>query len=418
MSKRWAWLLAVAVLVSVGALVACGSKYTSSSDGLVLVGSQGSGLIQTFSFSLNSGHTSAIDNPLSDTVNQTCVLNGQPASIVMDPAGAHAYTIITSGPACAGSQPGIAVFQVGSDGRLTQTGSLTADPNPVALSMDSAGKFLFVAEGTSGLVNSYAIGSDGSLTLTTPTYTLPATALTPNIVAIAASPTVLPAVGINGIQNAVCSAPGNTAPTSEYLYAVDSQNYVVWQFSVDTSSGALGNPPSTSSVPSFPTAAIPAGVAVDPCNRFVYVSNDQPTNKVSAYSICTSVIANVCTAANGALVPVSGSPFSLTGGANGPNAIAVDPFGNNVYVVGHLSNTVSTFKISPVTGTLAAGNPATSATGSQPVSITIRSDDSWMFVSNFNAASVSQYSITPATGALTTQLPITTDNYPFGVAVK
>ena len=76
MSKRWAWLLAVAVLVSVGALVACGSKYTSSSDGLVLVGSQGSGLIQTFSFSLNSGHTSAIDNPLSDTVNQTCVLNG------------------------------------------------------------------------------------------------------------------------------------------------------------------------------------------------------------------------------------------------------------------------------------------------------------------------------------------------------
>jgi hypothetical protein len=41
-----------------------------------------------------------------------------------------------------------------------------------------------------------------------------------------------------------------------------------------------------------------------------------------------------------------------------------------------------------------------------------------MFVSNYNAATVSQYSITPATGALTAEAPIQTDNYPWGVAVK
>ena len=33
-----------------GLLVACGSNYNPSSDGLVLVGSQGSALIETFSF--------------------------------------------------------------------------------------------------------------------------------------------------------------------------------------------------------------------------------------------------------------------------------------------------------------------------------------------------------------------------------
>ncbi len=57
MSKRLAWVLGVVVLVSIGVLVACGSNYNASSDGLLLVGSQGSGLIETFSFNLSNGGT-------------------------------------------------------------------------------------------------------------------------------------------------------------------------------------------------------------------------------------------------------------------------------------------------------------------------------------------------------------------------
>jgi 6-phosphogluconolactonase (cycloisomerase 2 family) len=98
--------------------------------------------------------------------------------------------------------------------------------------------------------------------------------------------------------------------------------------------------------------------------------------------------------------------------------LVVDPFGNNVYVVGTLSNTLSALKISPVSGGLAPLSVATVATGQRPTSIAIRGDDNWMFVSNLNSASVSQYSITPATGALTAEAPIGTDNLPFGVAVK
>ena len=62
MSKRFAWLLGVVVLVAIGVLVACGTTYNSSSEGLVLVGSQGSGLIETFSFNLGSGKR-LVDNP-------------------------------------------------------------------------------------------------------------------------------------------------------------------------------------------------------------------------------------------------------------------------------------------------------------------------------------------------------------------
>ena len=87
MSKRFLWLLGVVVLVSIGFLVACGSNYNQSSDGLVLVGSQGSGLIETFSFNPFNGHVSAIANTPTDTSNKACVLNGVPTSMVIDPAG-------------------------------------------------------------------------------------------------------------------------------------------------------------------------------------------------------------------------------------------------------------------------------------------------------------------------------------------
>ena len=170
-------------------------------------------------------------------------------------------------------------------------------------------------------------------------------------------------------------------------------------------------------MPSHATDAIPAGAAVDACNRFLYVSGSLH-NKVNAYVICTTAIQNVCPSADGSLVDVAGSPFAVTGSANGLGQIVVDPNGNDVYVLGTLSNTVSGFKISPVSGGLIALSPATVATGTEPKSIAIRADNNWMFVTNYGSASVSQYAITPATGVLTTAQPITTDNYPFGVAVK
>lgn len=108
----------------------------------------------------------------------------------------------------------------------------------------------------------------------------------------------------------------------------------------------------------------------------------------------------------------------MSGSANGPGPILVDPFGNNLYVLNTLSNNISGFKISQITGAITALTPATTATGLQPMSMVIRADGNWMFVSNFNAASVSQYSVSPVTGALTVEIPIVTDNYPFGVAVR
>ncbi|HET9308633.1 MAG TPA: beta-propeller fold lactonase family protein [Candidatus Sulfotelmatobacter sp.] len=439
MSKRLG-LLGVGVLVSIGLLVACGSNYNSSSDGLFLVGSQGSGVIETFSFNLNSGHVSPIANSPNDTAAKTCILKGLPSSLVMDPKGAYAYTIINANSACdtgtTKSTTGIQVSKVSSDGSVT-AGSLVglnaAGPSqvpvvPNTLAMDSAGKFLFVANhqtsdssgvAVSGSISVFTIGSDGNLTEVAGSPFIPAStnSTLPDIVSVAVTPTVLPANGISGIQNAVCSSPGNTAPTSEFLYAVDTAGDQLFEFQVDTSSGVLTAMTGPNLLPPFATGVVPVGVAVDPCDRFVYVSNSQ-SNSVSAYTICNAVQpAAGCPVADGSLLPVSKSPFALTGNANGAGPLVVDPFGNSVYVLGTLSNTISLLRISAVSGSLTV-SVTPIATGASPRSIAIRSDDTWLFVTNYGAATVSQYSITPATGVLDAKPAVTTDNNPWGVAVK
>jgi len=455
MSKRFAWLLGVVVLVAIGLLVACGTTYNSSFDGLVLVSSQGSGLLESFSFSLSSGSIAAVTNPPSQTGDLTCVLNGIPSSIVADPAGAYAYTIITANKSDCGSSStatGIAAFKINSDGTMTASGSLVPDPNPMRLLMDSTGKYLFVAEGLNSIPNAPYVATPGPCPGTTHQYGVCVYAISsgnltpvpgtfnfalpagsefeqPNFTAVAVTPMVLPPL-VNGVQQAVCSSPGNNPPTSEYLYAADSVNNVVWEFKVDPSTGVLGNPPNRNQVPYFPSPlvpptgpalSVPAGVAVDACNRFVYVSNNLQ-NTVSAYTMCNGMptaSAQYCpTTADGSLVAVTGSPFNLSGGANGPGQMMTDPFGNYLYVLDLLSNQISIFRISPVSGSLTADTPAVVATGLQPTSFAIRSDDNWLFVANFQSATLSQYTITPSTGALTPLPVTTTDNYPWGVAVK
>ena len=422
MSTRFAWVLGLLVLVFVGFLVACGSHFSPSSDGLLLVPSLGSAVVQTFSFNLSSGHSSSINNPppIPGPPSQ-----GSVTSILLDPAGAFAYLTTSNTPNPVQSPcttvSSLAAYKVNSNGTLSAVGSTTplgSNP-PTGLAMDSAGKFLFVANGATctlpgtstiaGAISVFSVGSNAGLTeVTGSPFPIPVTpgGAPANPVALAITPTVFPAL------NAACS--GTAPPTVEYLYVADAASDAVWEFSVDPSSGVLGKPPNHSSVPSFATGSVPSGIALDACNRFIYVAN-QNSNNVSAYTICNGGPASspACQGSDGSLVPVPASPFAA---GNGPDAVAVDPLGNFVYVVNKLANTLSGYRISPASGSL--GNVSTVTTGSTPVSIAIRSDDNWVFVTNYSSANVSEYSLTPASGGLSPQAPITTDNFPFGVAVK
>jgi DNA-binding beta-propeller fold protein YncE len=257
MRTRFTWILAVAALISIGVLVACSTKYSASNNGLVVVSTQGDAVMQTFSLDLGNGHVTQINNTGGPPTN------GVPTSVVLDPAGAFAFVLVTQSTTVNQSATGVEMFPVASDGKLG-TGATTAlngGVAPVAMAIDSAGKFLFVADSVPGAVSVLAIGSNGTLT-EVPGSPFPLQAQLPGTIpsasALAVTPTVYPPAF------AICSA--NVPPTTENLYVTDSVNYEVLNYSV-SSTGAL------SFVSQNATGTVPSGVTVDPCNRFVYVSN-------------------------------------------------------------------------------------------------------------------------------------------------
>ncbi len=398
MRTRFTWIAAILALLTVGFLVACSTKYTAANNGLVVLPTAGSAVMQTFSLNLGNGHLSQINNAAGPPIP------GAPGPVILDPAGAYAYVIVTQTSALTASSTGIAAFQVASDGKLSPVGVIQV-ASPVALAMDSAGKFLFVASGSAGTVSVFSVGSNASLTAVG-TTTLPnqSTAQTPTASALAVTPTVYP------FQYSYCS--GFTAPTTENLYVTDSANYVVLNYAVSSSGGLTLVQPAVNATGAA-TGTVPSGIAVDPCNRFVYVSNGIPNNSVSAYTMCTAISAT-CQFADFSLHPVTGSPFTISG--DGPGPLAVDAFGDFLYVVDTGSSQLSGFRISASTGALTS--IGTYAAGVGANSIAIRSDDSWLFVANSTASTVSQYGITPSSGILSPQPATTTFNIPTGVAVK
>jgi 6-phosphogluconolactonase (cycloisomerase 2 family) len=455
MRTRLTWIVAILALVSIGVLMACSTKYTSSSDGLVVIPSQGSLVMESFSLDVNNGRMSEINNVNGPPTP------GLPTAIILDPAGAFAYVIVTQNASVpGGGVTGIATFPVGSDGKLAaattyplnnasvqvlvQVGGVptveteTVPVAPVALTIDSAGKLLFVANtatsdssGNSvpGSVSVFAIGNNASLA------------------EVAGSPFVLPVGGVNLLpqlpQNpctvqvgcpsplalavsstafpplyAYCSA--FTAPTTENLYVPDSISNTLLNYSV-SSSGTLTLVRTQTNV-GVPTGYLPDGVAVDPCNRFVYVSNGSSnaatSNTVSAYTICNAISLPNCPNADFSLLSVNGSPFPVSPG-DGPGPLAVDAFGSFLYVVDTASGLVSQFRISPTTGSLTALTPPFVAASVGANSIAVRNNDSWVFVADKGTNSVlSQYAINVQTGNLVAQQPTQTFNYPSGVAVK
>ena len=231
MRTRFTWILAIAVLISIALLVACSSKYSTSNNGLVVVSTQEDAVMQTFSLDLGNGHVTQINNVNGPPTS------GVPTAVVLDPAGAYAYVLVTQSVHVNNSATGVQAFSVASDGKLSSGASRALNPAgsvpvvPVAMVIDSGGKFLFVADAATGsvpgAVSVLAIGSGGSLTeVPNSPFRLPAETggIVPSASALAVTPTVYPPAF------ALCSP--NVPPTTENLYVTDSVNYLVLNYSV------------------------------------------------------------------------------------------------------------------------------------------------------------------------------------------
>lgn len=187
--------------------------------------------------------------------------------------------------------------------------------------MDSATSFLL---GSSGMVGYFT--ADGSadliqwLTLDSATGAVTAGSGEPSE---STSPTAAPAVD----------------PSGKFLYLANpgsspGQQYVVYEFSVDSTTGALtaiGNVPTGSANP----------VVIDPAGKFLYVAT---TTAVYAYTIDSST---------GALTAVSGSPFTIANSSDSiAGLIAIDPSGRFAYLPSAGSSLIYAMAIDPTTGAL------------------------------------------------------------------
>jgi len=136
----------------------------------------------------------------------------------------------------------------------------------------------------------------------------------------------------------------------------------------------------------YSSGVTPAGIAVDPTGRFVYVT-DQATNQVFGDLVT----------AGGVLSPMVDSPFA-TGIL--PQGITVDPRGSFVYVANYSASTVSGYAINAATGTL-SGNGATFATGPGATCVTIEPAlGKYLYTSNNLDNTVSGAVLDIHTGAL------------------
>ena len=293
-----------------------------------------------------------------------------PTAIVINPAHTFGYVSNASANTITG-------YSFDLNGSMIANGSQPTGPNPVALAIDSGGKFLFVAnQGTpvpnfaAGYLSVFSIGADGMLT--------PVQAQVP-----------LPILQCPAPQAQPCPAPVALAitPAATFLYVADQTQNLIFTFALDPSTGKLA--PDATLAPVL-TDAAPSGLAMNTNGTLLYVANRD------AASVTGFTISADNSSAPGALSPIAGS--FPTG--RSPIALAVDPSGQFLYVTDKASNQVTGFKIKGTVGTLSSLSNSPYSSGLAPDAIAISPTNKFLYVSNSGNASLSAYKIDPTTGNL------------------
>jgi 6-phosphogluconolactonase len=361
------WLATAHAAVWLVILAGCGSSSTKkiSTTDTMYVAARGPGAIWGYHANFNDGSLTLV--------------NGSPfraesgaSAIVIDPSKAFAYVANTG----FGIAPGtVESFSFDLNGSMIKVGTQNVGLSPVALTMDPAGKFLFVANRDSNSISVFSVGSNASLT------------------AVPSSPFA--------VSNPV--ALGVT-PSGKILFVVDQVQALIWAFNIGANGALSSNP----LLPPVGTGSAPSALAMNSLGSFLYVANRDSEN-VSAFSIASGT-----GQVEGTLSIISGSPYPA---GLGPASAVVDPSGQFLYVANADSNEISGYRIRAGTGTLTTLTNSPYSTGAGPSYVAISPTNKFLYVSNRGAASLSAYSITPTTGNLAPASgAVATGGQPSGIA--
>jgi 6-phosphogluconolactonase len=387
------------VVISFCFLTSCTSNFSSSSDGLLFVATQGNSSVYTFAIDLSNGTLSAINKPVG--------VQGTPRAMVLSPDGTALFGVNVEGSVW--SAPVNTDGTLGTVTTVAFSGVSAQDLSPQDLIVDSTGKFLFVAnqgnagDPASGSVLVFAVSGTGITQVGAPV------------------PVEAPGATLN-------PGPSALAVTSDtkFLYVADTFDSSVAAFSID-SGGNLTSIPSATTA-SNSVVSSPSGLTISPGGAFLYVTTFG-TNQIYGFVICDQAHPNTCVNVNspdGSLTAIA-SGFPVSAGT-GPTRMATDPSGPFLFVVGQQSNQVLPFKISAGSGALSPASPANLSVGTAPASVVTRPGSSrdslghginYVFVANAGSASISSFSYDSTTGSLTQGPVVTTaTGQPVALAVK
>lgn len=299
-----------------------------------------------------------------------------PSFLAVHPDGKYLYAV-NEGPITDGGKHGaVTAFAMDAESgklkQLNQVSSLGTDP--CFISTDKTGKYLLVANYTSGSVAVFPIESDGSLGKST-AFVQDSGKTGPDkqrqegphahfiettkdnrfaievdlgldevlVYKFDASNGTLTPNNPPHVKIKAGSGPRHLAFSRDekYAYVVSELASTVTVLKFDAKKGSFKHEQTLSTLPpGFSGRNDAAEIAIHPNGKFLYVSN-RGNDSIAIYSIDP---------AKGTLTPLGGMP---TGGKE-PRHFAFDPSGKFLFAENQLSDVIDVFRVDPATGALSA----------------------------------------------------------------
>jgi 6-phosphogluconolactonase len=292
-----------------------------------------------------------------------------PSWVAIHPTGKFAYAANE-----AGKQSTITAFSIDAkSSKLTQLNQIPAlGEDPCHLSFDKTGKYLFVANYSSGNIAVFPILPDGKLG--------EHTALATN-------------AGNLGPNKERQEAPHahwvHVSPDNRFVFAADLGLDAILSYRFDATKGTLT--PNDPSFAKLNPGAGPRHVAFSPNGKFVYVVSEL-NSTVTAFSYD----------------PAKGTLFEFQilttlaqdfAGRNDTAEITVHSNGKWLFASNRGRDTITVFSISPADGSLTSLGEFPTG-GKEPRHFAIDPSGQFLLVENQNSNSIIVFRINPATGAL------------------